>query len=96
MYDAVSSVELDGEARYRVLRMLKGLYYEQFEHGFAEEDTCRLLVESSDISLDQTSQVLNIWELLYFSFTSLTSLQYFFRLVEYPIIGKAECRYLFI
>jgi hypothetical protein len=70
-----------------VLRMMKGLYYKQFEDGFCEEDTCRLLVESSDISLDTTSAVLNIWELLYFSFTSLKSIQYFFRLKEVAIIG---------
>ena len=27
IYNGVSNVELDGEVRYRVLRMLKGLYY---------------------------------------------------------------------
>lgn len=65
---------MHGEVRYRLFRMLKGLYYEKFEHGFCEEDSCRLLVESCDISLDKTGEVLNLWEQLFISFTSLRSL----------------------
>lgn len=41
-----------GEVRYRVLNILKGLYYHGFEEGLCGEDACRLLVESSDICLD--------------------------------------------
>ena len=41
-----------GEVRYRVLNILKGLYFQGFEEGLCSEDTCRLLVESSDICMD--------------------------------------------
>ena len=60
-----------GEVRYRILRILKGLYYQKFEEGQSEGDACRLLVESSNISLDQTNSILNIWEVLHANFTSL-------------------------
>ena len=41
---------------------MKGLYYDKFEYGLCEEDTVRLLVESSDIGLDHTKAILNIWD----------------------------------
>ena len=62
VYEGSGEKEMHGEVRYRLFRMLKGLYYEKFEHGFCQEDSCRLLVESCDISLDKTGEVLNLWE----------------------------------
>lgn len=32
-YEGLSDTETFGEVRYRVLRILKGLYYSSFEHG---------------------------------------------------------------
>ena len=78
---------MHGEVRYRTLRILKGLYYSKFEHGFTEEDSCRLLVESSNINAEQTNQMLNIWEILFVSFTSFGAISYWFRFNETPIIG---------
>lgn len=60
-----------GEVRYRILRILKGLYLQKFEEGKSEGDACRLLVESSNICLDSTTSMLNIWEVLQVNFTSL-------------------------
>jgi hypothetical protein len=51
-YEGISEAEMFGEVRYRILRILKGLYYQKFEEGLSEGDACRLLVESSNISLD--------------------------------------------
>ena len=80
--------ELKGEIRYRILRILKGLYYQKFEHGVCEADSLRLLVESSDVGLDHTRQLLNMWELLFTSFSSFDVIQYIFKFKEYPVIGK--------
>jgi hypothetical protein len=77
-----------GEVRYRTLRILKGLYYSKFEHGLTEEDSCRLLVESSNINLDQTHSILNIWEVLFVSFTSFGAISYWFRIKDTFIIGR--------
>ena len=87
-YEGISDTEIYGEIRYRTLRILKGLYYQMFEEGMTEEDSCHLLVESSNINLDQTKAILNIWELVYISFSGLGSIQYWFRAIEYPIVGK--------
>jgi len=54
-YEGLGDAETFGEVRYRVLRILKGLYYSKFEYGQSEEDTTRLLVESSDVALDHTN-----------------------------------------
>ena len=51
-FEGISESEMYGEVRYRSLRILKGLYYQKFEQGLTEEDSCRLLVESSNINLD--------------------------------------------
>lgn len=51
-YEGIGEAEMHGEVRYRTLRILKGLYYSKFEHGFTEEDSCRLLVESSNINAE--------------------------------------------
>lgn len=59
-----------------------------------EEDTVRLLVESSDINLDHTSQILNIWELLFVSFTSFGSIKFFFRAKEMSFVGKFAQYYI--
>lgn len=43
-------------------RILKGLYYSKFEEGLCEEDSVRLLVESSDVGLDHTKSMFNVWD----------------------------------
>ncbi len=64
-YEGLTDTETFGEVRYRVLRIMKGLYYSSFEHGQCDEDSVRLLVESSDVALDHTGSILNIWEQLF-------------------------------
>lgn len=80
-----------GEVRYRILRILKGLYFQKFEEGLSEGDACRLLVESSNVQLDHTHRILNIWELLSTNFTGLGFIQYFFRAV---VIGRFAKSYI--
>ncbi|CAD8090636.1 unnamed protein product [Paramecium primaurelia] len=93
-YEGLTDTDTFGEVRYRVLRILKGLYYSQFEHGQCDEDSVRLLVESSDVALDHTGSILNIWEQLFNSFTSFSSIKYFFKAKEWTFLGGYAQQYI--
>ncbi|CAD8098564.1 unnamed protein product [Paramecium primaurelia] len=93
-YEGLTDSETFGEVRYRILRILKGLYYSKFEHGQCDEDSVRLLVESSDVALDHTGSILNIWEQLFQSFTSFSSIKYFFKAKEWTFLGGYAQQYI--
>lgn len=46
------------------------------------------MVESSNINLDATHSILNIWELLFVSFTSFGAISYWFRIKDTFFIGR--------
>ncbi|CAK77260.1 unnamed protein product (macronuclear) [Paramecium tetraurelia] len=94
LYEGLTDQEIFGEVRYRIYRILKGLYYDKFEYGLCEEDTVRLLVESSDIGLDHTKAILNIWDQLYKNFLNFSSVNFFFKVKEMPLIGPFARDYM--
>lgn len=46
-----------------------------------------MLEEATNICLDQTREDLKVWENIYINFTSKKTLNYFFRLKDWPIVG---------
>ncbi|CAD8153221.1 unnamed protein product [Paramecium pentaurelia] len=94
LYEGLTDQEIFGEVRYRIYRIMKGLYYDKFEYGLCEEDTVRLLVESSDIGLDHTKAILNIWDQLYKNFLNFSSVNFFFKVKEMPFIGPFARDYM--
>ena len=80
-------VEVLEEIRYRALRLMKGLIYEEYEKGLCEESTCRILVEQVNVQIDLAKEPINVWENLYLAYTEFSSIQTMFKYLNYPIVG---------
>ncbi|CAK89999.1 unnamed protein product (macronuclear) [Paramecium tetraurelia] len=94
IYEGLPNQEVFGEVRYRFYRILKGLYYHKYEEGLCEEQTVRMLVESSDVGLDKLSDNLEIWDELYKNFMNLCSVNFFFKVKQKFLIGYFAREYL--
>ncbi|CAK93443.1 unnamed protein product (macronuclear) [Paramecium tetraurelia] len=94
IYEGLPNQDVFGEVRYRVYRILKGLYYHKYEEGLVEEQTVRMLVESSDVGLDKLNYNLEIWDELYKNFMNLCSVNFFFKVKQKFLIGFFAREYL--
>ncbi|CAD8193501.1 unnamed protein product [Paramecium pentaurelia] len=94
IYEGLPNQDIFGEVRYRVYRILKGLYYHKYEEGLVEEQTVRMLVESSDVGLDKLNDNLEIWDELYKNFMNLCSVNFFFKVKQKFLIGYFAREYL--
>ncbi|CAD8069778.1 unnamed protein product [Paramecium sonneborni] len=94
IFDGLPNKDVLAEVRYRFYRILKGLYYQQFEHGLCEEQTVRMLVESSDIGSDELNFNLEIWDELFKNFINLCSVTFFFKIKQTFLIGYFAREYL--
>ncbi|CAD8109667.1 unnamed protein product [Paramecium sonneborni] len=94
IFDGLPNQDVLGEVRYRFYRILKGLYYHKFEEGLCEEQTVRMLVESSDVGLDKLNLNLEIWDELYKNFMNPCSVNFFFKMKQSFLIGYFAKEYL--
>lgn len=88
VYGGLEGDEVHSESRLRILRLLKGLFWERYEEGQVGGEATRMLEEACNICLDSTRDQLNIWENVYINFTSKKTFGYFFKLKDWPVVGN--------
>jgi len=94
MYGGHDQSEVHSESRLRVLRLLKGLFWERYEEGQVGGEATRMLEEACNICLDSTNSELNVWENVYINFTTKKTLSYFFKVKDWPCLGGAAKNYI--
>lgn len=88
IYSGINKNEADEEVRFRILRYLKKLVWEQYETGECEEEAAQVLSESFDILLDNTGQKLTLWEVVSKNFTNFNDLRCWMAVKDYAVIGN--------
>lgn len=86
-YAGMEKEEIHSESRLRILRLLKGLFWERYEEGQVGGEATRMLEEACNICLDTTRDELKLWENIYINFTSKKNLGHLFKMKDWPIIG---------
>ncbi|EGR27161.1 sodium hydrogen exchanger family protein, putative [Ichthyophthirius multifiliis] len=86
-YAAINKKELLNEIRFRLLRSMKGLFWENYESGQLSANSVKLLDEVINIALDDTQNPLKLWDLIFINFTNLSYLQLMFTINNWIIIG---------
>ena len=86
-YKAFKDEDVYAEARYRLLRIMKGIVWEKYEESQLTGPAARLLNEAVEMSLDNNRKPIAIWELLYSIFTGNKSLNLYFKMKDWFLIG---------
>jgi len=93
-YEFFNDDDIFQETRFRILRVMKGLYWEKFEEGLLSGEAARLLVEGVDVALDSTEQPIDMWSFFYEYFTSFKIIKFFMKIKDFVFIGKLARRYI--
>jgi len=93
-YEYFQDDDIFQETRFRILRIMKGIFWEKFEQGLLSGEATRLLVEGVDVSLDATEQPIYLWGFFYHYFTSFKLIKFFMRMKDFFLVGKLAKRYI--
>jgi hypothetical protein len=93
-YTGFDNQEVYIEIRFRMLRILKGLFWEKYEEGECGGATAKLLAETCDQALDQTHLPVDIWTNIYLYFTSISSIRAWFKFTSWPLLGRLAMSYI--
>jgi len=93
-YEYFKDDDIFQETRFRILRMMKGIFWERFERGLLSGEATRLLVEGVNVYLDETEQPIDLWSFFYQYFTSFKSIKFFMKLKDVFLIGKLSKKYI--
>lgn len=52
------------------------------------DEAARILEETCNIALDNVKEPMQLWANCYLNFTQFKTIQYFFRIQDWPLIGK--------
>lgn len=94
IYSKFQEDDIFEETRYRLLRVMKGVFWEKYESSQLSGDAVKLLVEAVNQSLDVTSQAINIWPFIYCYFTSFKSIKIVFKIKDFFVIGSFAKRFI--
>ena len=86
-YHAFKDEDIYAEARYRLLRVMKGLVWEKYEESLLTGPAARLLNEAVEMSLDNNRKPIAIWEFLYSIFTGNKLLNFYIKVKDLFLIG---------
>jgi len=93
-YEYFKDDDIFQETRFRILRIMKGIFWEKFEQGLLSGEATRLLVEGVNVSLDATEQPIDLWGFFYHYFTSFKLIKFFMKLKDFFLVGKLAKRYI--
>eukprot|EP00331_Platyophrya_macrostoma_P017204 CAMPEP_0176462354 /NCGR_PEP_ID=MMETSP0127-20121128/35212_1 /TAXON_ID=938130 /ORGANISM="Platyophrya macrostoma, Strain WH" /LENGTH=690 /DNA_ID=CAMNT_0017854245 /DNA_START=324 /DNA_END=2396 /DNA_ORIENTATION=- len=93
-YQKFKDEDIYAEARYRLLRIMKGLVWEKYEESQLTGPAARLLAEAIEMSLDDNRKPIAIWELLYSIFTGNKLMNLYFKAKDWFIIGRFAKKYI--
>jgi len=93
-YEYFKDDDIFQETRFRILRIMKGIFWEKFEQGLLSGEATRLLVEGVNVSLDATEQPIDLWGFFYHYFTSFKLIKFFMKMKDFFLIGKLAKRYI--
>lgn len=65
----IAEQDYEQETRYRLLRAMKGLFWEKFEKGEAGAEATKMLDEACNVCLENTLQPISIWQNVFQNFT---------------------------
>ena len=93
-YEFFKDDDIFQETRFRLLRIMKGLFWEKYEQGLLSGESARLLVEAVNVSLDSTERPIDLWSFLYEYFTSFRMIKFFMKIKDFFLIGRLARRYI--
>ena len=91
-YEYFKDDDIFQETRFRILRIMKGIFWEKFEQGLLSGEATKLLTEGVDVSLDATEKPIDLWGFFYHYFTSFKSIKFFMKMKDLFLIGKLAQR----
>ena len=93
LFKTFTQQEIEVEARFRLLTMLRVMILEKHEEGFLSSDAMRALREACNFNLDDPSRPIFIWEILKKQFYSEKMFNFILRLKNWKFrIGKLANR----
>jgi len=84
----VNDQELKTEARFRLLKMFKQLLWEKYKEARLQGHGANVLERAVDVSLDDPSTPIKIFEYLHGYFMKPKTLEYFTKWARIPVIGN--------
>ncbi|EGR34487.1 sodium hydrogen exchanger family protein, putative [Ichthyophthirius multifiliis] len=93
-YTGFNKNEVLQEIRFRMLRSMKGLFWENYECGQLSANAIKLLDEAMNRSLEHTQKPLKLWDLIFVNFSDFQTLKFMFAVNNWIIIGSIAKTYI--
>ncbi|EGR29622.1 sodium hydrogen exchanger family protein, putative [Ichthyophthirius multifiliis] len=93
-YSSFNEPEILQELRFRYLRGLKSLCWEQYENRYIGSGAAKWLEEGLNMALDDLTVPLKTWDMTYMNFTGFKILKMMFYMRNTPVIGKIARNYI--
>lgn len=82
------------EVRYRLLKVMKRMFWESYEEGQLTANAIMLLSGACDLALDQVSKPIQIWESIYANFLRWRLISCMQRIKKIPLISFIAKKYI--